>query len=250
MSTIACAAGAFLASLAVFNPEPMDEETYRRTGGYLFDQKAYRGKVVVANAAGDGWTETAAQMATFLRDVFEVNVVAARAGGTDPGRILAENEATAAIVLLEDASAPQVLIAPAERWAKVNLAKLVDDIPAPAAKDKFRTARARKQVIRAFALLCGAGTSQYPDNIMNAASSRELDYCEERLPYDVIARTQTHLEHIGITKPSFTTYKKACREGWAPQPTNDIQKAIWDKVHEIPSKPIKIEYNEKRDKGK
>ena len=25
-----------------------------------------------------------------------------------------------------------------------------------------------------------------------------------------------------------TTYKVACEEGWAPPPTNDFQRAIWD----------------------
>jgi hypothetical protein len=27
-----------------------------------------------------------------------------------------------------------------------------------------------------------------------------------------------------------TTYRKACEEGWAPMPTNSIQKAIWEDV--------------------
>jgi len=27
-----------------------------------------------------------------------------------------------------------------------------------------------------------------------------------------------------------------------PAPTNDVQKAIWEKVHAIPDKPITIEY--------
>ena len=29
----------------------------------------------------------------------------------------------------------------------------------------------------------------------------------------------------------YVTYRQACIEGWAPAPTNDVQKAIWEKVH-------------------
>ena len=44
------------------------------------------------------------------------------------------------------------------------------------------------------------------------------------------------------------TYKRACREGWAPTPTNDVQRAIWEKVHAIPDKPLTIEFDPKIDK--
>ena len=42
------------------------------------------------------------------------------------------------------------------------------------------------------------------------------------------------------------TYKNACEQGWAPAPTNDIQKAIWDKVHAVPKNPMKIEFDPKK----
>ena len=43
-----------------------------------------------------------------------------------------------------------------------------------------------------------------------------------------------------------TVYRKACEEGWAPQPTNDVQKAIWDKVHAMPTEPLKIKPETKK----
>ena len=43
-----------------------------------------------------------------------------------------------------------------------------------------------------------------------------------------------------------STYKKACQEGWVSAPTNDIQKAIWDKVHAAPKNPMKIEFDSKK----
>ena len=43
-------------------------------------------------------------------------------------------------------------------------------------------------------------------------------------------------------------YSRACREGWAPPPTNDVQRTIWKQVHAVPDKPIKIEFDPKKDK--
>ena len=44
------------------------------------------------------------------------------------------------------------------------------------------------------------------------------------------------------------TYKSACQEGWAPEPTNDVQRTIWKQVHAVPDKPITIEFDPKKDK--
>ena len=42
------------------------------------------------------------------------------------------------------------------------------------------------------------------------------------------------------------TYGRAVREGWAPAPTNEYQKAIWDKIHAMPTEPIKIKPETKK----
>ena len=34
-----------------------------------------------------------------------------------------------------------------------------------------------------------------------------------------------------------------CQEGWAPPPTNEYQRAIWNDVHKIPEKPMKIDFD-------
>ena len=40
------------------------------------------------------------------------------------------------------------------------------------------------------------------------------------------------------------TYLRACHLGWAPPPTNDVQRAIWEKIkaekERGPTKPITI----------
>ena len=47
-----------------------------------------------------------------------------------------------------------------------------------------------------------------------------------------------------------STYLKACEEGWAPTPTNEYQKAIWEQVkadkERGPTNPIKIPMPKKK----
>ena len=35
----------------------------------------------------------------------------------------------------------------------------------------------------------------------------------------------------GIGLVRLATYRTACIEGWAPPPTNDVQRTIWERVH-------------------
>ena len=44
----------------------------------------------------------------------------------------------------------------------------------------------------------------------------------------------------GIKTLTIASYRTACHYGWAPAPTNDVQRAIWQKVHEMPAAPLKI----------
>ena len=56
-------------------------------------------------------------------------------------------------------------------------------------------------------------------------------------------RFAPYAKGYGITPAIESTYRKACKEGWAPQPTNEYQQAIWDSFHELPTKPVKIEFD-------
>lgn len=51
---------------------------------------------------------------------------------------------------------------------------------------------------------------------------------------------------FNMKRTRMVPYELACEQGWAPAPTNDVQKAIWDKVHAAPKNPIKIEFDSKK----
>ena len=149
------------------------------------------------------------------------------------------------IEVVDDADSPILAAFPEDYRAKVNIRKLDKNLKGKAL-DKFFASRCRKELLRAFCFACGAGGSQYPDNIMAIGDICDLDLVEEFIPGDTAYACVARLIKVGVTPIRLVTYAKACKDGWAPAPTNDVQKAIWDKVHALPTAPIKIKPEEKK----
>ena len=149
------------------------------------------------------------------------------------------------LYVIDDASMPMSLIAPEGRWAFVNVAKLAEG---RGEKPAFLEARVKKEMARVGCLLLGGVGSSYRHNLLRFVASAEgLDeFTDDTLPVDGLQRCQQYLLQLGVKPWRTVSYRKACEEGWAPAPTNDVQKAIWDKVHAMPTEPIKIKPEEKR----
>ena len=82
-----------------------------------------------------------------------------------------------------------------------------------------------------------------------AKTLAELDAISATTPWPLQHNAMVdRLEKRGVKMVKVGTYRQACQEGWAPAPKNDEQKAIWNQVHAIPDKPIKIEFDPKKDK--
>ena len=152
------------------------------------------------------------------------------------------------VFIVMDDKLPPLLVAPEDRWALVNVAQLRKGISEDAAGKRLFAARCRGELQRAFCYACGCGSSQYKGNIMDVTEVGELDALNPDLTVaDAMVRCRTYLESINVTQPIVRFYSAAVQEGWAPAPTDTVQKAIWDKVHALPSKPIKIEFDPKTD---
>ena len=156
-----------------------------------------------------------------------------------------ESEAT--LFVIDDPAMPTLLSAPENRWVMVNMHNIEEG---DGAKPAFLEARAKKRMQRGVAILAGAQDSTYPRCLLTCMTKPEqMDVNPDcRLPVDVIKRFEKYLLGYGIKPAAIKTYRQACEEGWAPKPANDIQKAIWDEIHTIPTKPIKIEFDPKTDK--
>ena len=87
----------------------------------------------------------------------------------------------------------------------------------------------------------------YPGNVAGGISNiSDLDKITDyRLPIDISNRLRFYMKPIGVEPGFVTTYRSACVHGWAPTPTNDYQKAVWEEVRSEkergPAKGLKIE---------
>ena len=152
--------------------------------------------------------------------------------------------ANACIFLVDSDEIPRLLLAPEEGWGMVNVLALNSDSPP---KEKLAL-RVRKEIVRAFTFVCGSVS-----DIRNGITMRPVGGLSDidSIPSDKFTPAnmktmEEQLRLLGIEPVVKATYKKACLEGWAPAPTNDIQKAIWDKIHALPTTPIKIKPETKK----
>lgn len=150
----------------------------------------------------------------------------------------------ATLFIVDNQAMPRLLIAPENRWAMINVSPLQTD------KAAFFEARVKKEISRAFAMLCGGMSSGYNVSLVGAISKPEdLDiFPDGKIPVDVLSRLEPYMNKFGARPAKLVPYKIACQEGWAPAPTNDVERTIWNQVHAIPDKPITIEYDAKVDK--
>ena len=91
------------------------------------------------------------------------------------------------------------------------------------------------------------GSSSYPGNMYGVTCAEELDSTDvDATIMDMVQRCGAWLAKIGVTPERQVMYLRACHEGWAPAPTNEYQKVIWDKIHALPTAPIKIKPETKK----
>lgn len=209
---------------------------YKRTGGKLKVPDTQQGTIVYVNAQKKAPVEWLAQNAEVFAKNAKIDIQVKEGAFTFPTPVI---EGNATLFVIDDESLPSILHAPEQRWCMVNVAPLSKGA---GEKKVFFAARVQKELTRGFALLAGSQDSNYPESLMGCITSSDgLDkHVDCRLPVDVMARFTPYLAGYGVKPYVLSTYKKACEEGWAPAPTNDVQKAIWEKVHAMPTEPIKI----------
>lgn len=143
------------------------------------------------------------------------------------------------VAIVDAPEMPALVTAPEDGWAIVNVRALAAGNPTA----EVLAARTRKEVLRAFALVSGCTFMARGQVVMrdDIRVPGDLDIIkDESYGVDALAAMERKMPLYGVTPWYETTYRKACEEGWAPAPTNEFQKAIWDKVHAMPAEPIKI----------
>lgn len=201
-------------------------------GGTLPRPGALTGKAMVVNAQSVVPTDSLTNTVHTLNKSLNTQILLQDSGSVQIKEMndkVKELKAQVAVFIVNDSGCPSaVMVAPEDNWAMVNVAALSVDNAKPA----FVTARTNKELLRAFLMLCGAFDSSYDGSAMRGIKDLgDLDkIVNVSPPLDVVGRVRKYLFSRGVeTRPS-VTYLKACQEGWAPAPTNDIQRAIWKRV--------------------
>ena len=210
---------------------------YKKTGGMLEVPGAEKGKLVYVNAATNRipqmWLESNAEV---FRQATKLRIETVEGEFSFPTPKLV---GSASLYIIDDEKLPSLLSAPENRWVMVNVAPLTKG---SGEKPEFFAARVQKELTRGFSILAGAQSSNYPNSLVGCVTKPEdLDeFIDCKLPVDVMARFVRYVDGYGIKPKQIVSYKKACQEGWAPQPTNDVQRAIWDMVHQLPTNPLPL----------
>ena len=233
-----------------YSPEKIAERKQaflRRQGGFVTRPNSGSGKVVFVNAQKRFSDAPLKTLAEKLRRKWRVDfeVSASEPVGLGGAKSVREKFAAASAVIVTDldATAPALVVLPDARCSIINTAAF----PADATEGLLR-----KEVARGFAACSGALTSQREPSIMRPFDNlKALDaQASDAVPVDVAMKAFTVLQDFGLKPHKTTTYRQACAEGWAPAPTNDVLKAIWDEVHTPPTAPLEIKYDAKAGAGK
>ena len=177
---------------------------------------------------------------------YDISVVTMKPG--KPADLKDAAKATVAVIAVYDDETPGLLVAPEDGWAVVNFKKCADSLKGDTAMNRFFAPRCKKELIRAFACVAGGFFSSYPGNIMDVLGPDELDLCNGLMPMDKIVAMRKYLKQRGMVPRKIVTYDVACEQGWAPPPTNDVQKAVWEESRRLPDKPIEIKFDPKKGK--
>lgn len=233
---------AFVGALSGFaNNALPDDEGLRRTGGSIEKPGSQKGEIVYVNCQSAAKAEWIASSIDYFAKQTKFKITLGKGEFAWPNPKI---QGSLSLFIVDAEGLPTILCAPENRWAMVNVAPLKSE------KEAFFEARVKKELTRGFAYLCGATNSRYPNALTGGITGLDMidKIADTRLPADVIERFKKYVDSFGITPIRHTAYINACRQGWAPAPTNEYQKAIWDKVHAIPDKPITIEFDPKKDK--
>jgi len=226
----------------VLTPEEKAEaqlEMLKETGGFI-DQRG-EGKLIVVNCQSKvPETTVKARLDNFFKVTrFTLDLVKSNGFSYDTAAATREREkASGALFIVDDPKLPMSMVSMEEGWGMMNVARFVTNGMDSATVEK----RFGKQFVRISGLTFGGVMPQHKAVKYAPVKDGETleGYPMNGYGMEGMQAIAKYQRNFGVTPGRHTVYIVACKEGWAPPPTNDFQKAIWDKVHALPTNPIKI----------
>lgn len=224
---------AAIIAVAAFGSVFAADKKPRQSAGFIENKAAQKGRIAIVNNQSK---VSATDLEAAVKVICDQTKCNASIGPAEGAQVVIE--------VIDNETAPVLAAYPEDYKATVNVGKLAEGLKGDAVT-KFLPGRCQREVLRAFCFACGAGGSQYPDNIMAISKVSDLDLIKELfIPGDTAYACQNRMKNVGVTPKLIVPYARACMEGWAPAPTNDVQKKVWETIKERkergPTNPIKI----------
>lgn len=217
---------------AKLTPTQQEERKYRHFGGYVYQPQKTKIVSIVDEQARVG-EDTFSRIAVEMETVLMI-----------PVRVNADKDVAVTLKVCEMDNAWPLAVMPDNATAIVNVKALSADSPT----QKALEGRVGKELWRGLVYTLGGGNTYARQCVMKQVTSlRNLDELDATTACpDAYARIGESAKMLGIRPTRRVTYRQACREGWAPAPTNEVQRAIWEKVHAVPKSPMRIEFDPKK----
>ncbi len=215
------------------------EKRYARTGG-LVTQSAEGPRILLLNCSDAKYESSLKQI---QRDIQAIASLPCDVDHYDKDiddivlfaqKCLARTNVAAVIVMDTSDKYPPMLVAPESAWGYFNLNYLKSD----KCDDRVLHDRIVKQGWRTLAATLGAIYTTSPVCLMKPVTAvGQLDtFNLFVISPEPLNKLQNQAKLLGIKPVKRTTYSIAVKEGWAPTPTNDVQKAIWQRHGKTPPK--------------
>lgn len=225
------------------------EVQQKKTGGIIRQANSAKGVFVVLNGQKRIATKTLRTIEPMIDKWLRVQMAFM---DTAPATVATAKEAvkaaggTVGVAVVDDEALPALLPAPEDGWAIVNVQRLAADKP----DEALLAERTRKEILRGLAFITGCAYATRADHMMrDVRQPSDLDPLKgEVFGAEIISIFLRSAPLYGLTPWRQATYLNACQSGWAPAPTNECQKAIWESVHAPPEKPLKITYDKDKQK--
>ena len=147
-----------------------------------------------------------ASLAGFLRTKIDILTGAAPSMPFDSAAYLKAQNANAVVFLVATNGLPALFVAPEDRWAVVNVARLGDE---------NLSTRAQKELLRGFAFICGGAATSFKQTLVSPITSpSDIDLVMGvQLPIDSLNAIAQYLPGIGVKPYREASYRRAVREG-------------------------------------
>ena len=159
--------------------------------------------------------------------------------------LLSQGKVGAGVVIVNDPANDDFIRAnPEKRWSILNVAKLLVDKPST----ELLEMRFKKLYWHSVVRALGGGYATVRPSVMTPFTDlKSLDAISTDKPSpDVVNLLIDTGSLYGIKVITIASYRTACKSGWAPAPTNEVQRVIWEQIHASPTEPMKIKFDPAR----